>query len=151
VYALRQYVLSREAQIDPGDVPDARLWYTAADTRDYLDQIGPRGRCLYAVTLLTLDLLMPVLYGGLLGCLIARLCSAGFGRRWVWVPVGAATADLGENLLLADLAATFDGGTSRWTWVAACLTAAKWILSAAAVLGLILGALWRAVIRRSMS
>jgi hypothetical protein len=151
VLALRQFVLSREAQVDPGNVPDSRLWYTAADTRDYLGQIGPSGRCLYVATLLTLDLLMPVLYGGLLGYLIASLCSVGFGRRWVWVPVGAATADIGENILLAYLAATFDGGASRLTPVAACLTAAKWVLSAAAVFGLILGALWRGVIRRQIS
>jgi len=124
-------------------VPDARLWYTAPDARDFLDQVGPDGRLLYAVTLLTLDLVMPVLYAGLLGCLIARVCPEDIGRRLVWVPVGTAAADIGENILLAYAAGTYDGETLAVTWAATCLTGGKWALAATAILVLIVGALWR--------
>ncbi len=148
VFAIRHLTLLHGAKLDPRDVPDARLWYTAADARDYLDLIGPDARGVYAVILLTADVLMPVLYVALLGGLIARFCTPGFGRWWVWVPVLAAAMDVGENVLLAYLCVTFDGSVAALTPLAASLTTAKWGLSAAAVFGLILGALGRAVVQR---
>src|SRR4051794_39897197 len=107
MFALRERVIQLGAKVDPGGVPDAKLWYTRDDVRTYLERIGKDGRGLYATTQLTLDILFLLLYGGLLCCLVARLCRPGLARFWVWMPVCASAADIGENALLACLAIGF--------------------------------------------
>jgi hypothetical protein len=144
VFALREHVFLLGARSDPGPVLDSRLWYTPADALAYFDLIGPGGRSLFAVTQLTLDTVYPLLYGGVLCCLIAKLSASRPARLVVWLPVGAVATDLGENVVLVVLATTFIGEESSLAWLATGLTATKWTLIAASLLGLLVGSVWRA-------
>lgn len=132
-----------EASTELRTVPDARLGYTSADILGYLEAIGPRGRGLYVATQLTVDLIFPVVYCILLAALLGYLFSPR--SAWVWVPVGAAIADVSENLLLVALACTFDNSTEStpavtWTTAtAACFTMMKWALLVATAFGVLIG------------
>jgi len=87
------------------ELPDSRtLGYDAEELQAYFAAIGPDGRHLYAWTQLTLDAAFPPCYAAFLVALTVRLYPRGPGRWAVWLPVAAAAADLGENLLLALMA-----------------------------------------------
>jgi hypothetical protein len=144
-FALREQVTRLGAVRDPGPGLDARYWlYSPAEARDYFAHIGAAGRGLYVSTQLTLDVLLPLFYGGLLACLIARLGPPAFARTAVGLPVGAAAADLGENMLLAYLAYSFDWSESSLARLAAGFTAAKTLLLVASLAGVLVGVVWQA-------
>src|SRR6478752_157815 len=42
---------------------DSRFWYSPEEARDFFEAIGERGRRLYAITEVTLDLAFPLVYG----------------------------------------------------------------------------------------
>ena len=144
---LAEQVMVQRAPKHPGTMPDACYFgYSPGYVREYLDRIGPPGQQLFVGTHLILDVFFPVFYAGLLVCLIVRLCPPGFARVWLWLPIAAAVADLGENVLLAYLALTFDGQPASLAQLASYFTVTKWLLIAASAVGLLLGTLvawWR--------
>lgn len=127
-FALRGAVLEMGASAEPGRTPDGRWWYTPGEARTYLDALGPRGRALYAATQLSLDVVFPLLYGGLFAALLVRLLPDGFARWLVWAPVLMVAADLGENVLLASVASGRLAASPLPVQTAACLTLLKWSL-----------------------
>ena len=118
------------------ELPDGRtLGYDAEELQAYFAAIGPDGRHRYAWTQLTLDVAFPLLYAAFLVALTAHIYPRGPGRRAVWLPVAAAAADVGENVLLAlmawDVSAAWD-----WVGLASILTQLKGAALLLTVLGL---------------
>ncbi len=116
----------RDAQLGGVGTLDTRVWYTpkeAADVFRALDRHDPRARALYGVSELTLDMAFLAGYGLLFAIPLYRV----FGERrpLYLVPVTLAAADLAENLVVATLALSFDGGPSGLAWLAAVFTCAK--------------------------
>lgn len=148
LFAVHELLLAQFVPKDAGMMPDAcATGYSPEYVRDYLQRLGPVGQNLFTAIHLTVDVAFPVLYAGLFIGLIVRLCPPGFARFWIWVPVAAALADLGENILLAYLAVTFNGQPSNLASLASWITITKWLLIPTSVVGLLLGALvtwWRA-------
>jgi hypothetical protein len=107
------------------EVLDTQRWYTPADARRLLEDLGPDGRTLYARTEVTLDLEFPVVYGSLFVALIGNLFPPPAARRVAFVPVLGGFADWVENGLAAYLAWTFDGREDPLARVAAVATAVK--------------------------
>lgn len=126
---------------------DGRRWYSPAEARDFLQAIEERGqRVFYAATELTLDIVFPIIYGGLFSILLIRVYSPQSAKNLVIVPLLAAAADVLENITLACLALQFNGESSSVARVAAFFTAAKSILLVLSLILILVGALatlWR--------
>ena len=72
------------------------------------------------------------------------------GRPLYVLPVAGAVADVGENISIALLAATYAGAPSSWTRVAAVFTLLKSVLILAALAAVAAGVIrWRWVARRA--
>jgi Patatin-like phospholipase len=102
------------------------LGYTPAQVADFLKQIGPAGRSLYAWTQLTLDVVFPVIYVVCIGRPLARTASPAIGPLLIWLPFVVAGFDLVENVLTAYLAWTFDGRPSPLAEFASLFTRSKY-------------------------
>lgn len=133
-FAWRQRQLGSAAE-----VPDVRFGYSPEEIRAVFENWGPDGRRLYAVSQLTLDVAFPVIYATLFAICISRLYPMGWAKVLVLIPAFAGVADLGENLLLAALAWTHDGGVSAWVWVATALTVLKFGAFVVSLLVLLVG------------
>jgi hypothetical protein len=123
-FLLRMKVLGPE-----NEIPDAQVWYTPAKLRDMMDRLGERGRTVYAVTTMTLDVIFPLVYGGLFAALIAHVYRPPAARVFAAVPALAVAADLAENTLASYYAWNFDG--AAWPLlarVATTATALKYVL-----------------------
>ena len=119
------------------ELPDSRmLGYDAKELQAYFAAIGPDGRLLYAWTQLTLDVAFPLLYAAFLVALTAHIYPCGPGRWAVWLPVAAAVADVGENVLLARMAWAVLPVDSPWVPLASILTNIKWAALLVTVVGL---------------
>src|SRR5262245_51799263 len=129
--------LLRRKYLGGADPPDS-FWqgYTAAQVADFLRQIGPRGRSLYAWTQLTLDLVFPVIYVVCIARPLARTASPAIGPLLIWLPFVVAGFDLAENVATAYLAWTFDGRPAPLAEFASVFTRSKY-----AILVVSLGAL----------
>lgn len=104
---------------------DSRFWYTPDRALDLLGRLGVGGRRLYAASELSLDLVFPFVYGGLLGILISKLYSGRQRGFLLWAVALAVNSDLCENVLVSYLAYSYDGQPSSVTWAAAAFTALK--------------------------
>ena len=116
----------RDARLDGLELLDTRQWYTpeeAAALFGALDRLDPRARAVYAWTEVSIDLIFPIAYGLLFALLLLRLF--GDRRRFYLLPIAGAAADVFENLSIALLASTHDGGPTSWTRVAAAFTLLK--------------------------
>lgn len=125
---------------------DSRFWYSPDEARDFLGNIGERGRRIYVVTQLTLDIVFPLIYGTLFAALIIHLYARENAKILVLVPLLTVVADVLENVTTAYLAWQFDGRASPVARGAAILTAAKTSLFVVALLLIGAGALcaiWR--------
>ena len=125
---------------------DGRLWYSPVEARDFLQDIGERGRRIYAATELTLDILFPFVYGTLFAILLIRVFAPASAKYLVLVPLLTGAADLLENVSGAYLALQFNGETSSLTRVATLFTAAKFFLFSLSLILILAGAvasLWR--------
>jgi hypothetical protein len=91
---------------------DARFFYRPDQVRDLLEALGQRGRSLYAISEVTLDLVFPFLYAGILAVLIVNLYDAQAARSLLLAPLFGMTADLLENITAATLAWTYNGQSS---------------------------------------
>ena len=116
----------RDARLNGLELLDTRQWYTpdeAADLFGALDQLDSRARAVYAWTEVSIDMIFPVAYGLLFALLLLRLF--GDGRPFYLLPITGAAADVFENLSIALLASTYDGGPTSCTRVAAVFTLLK--------------------------
>lgn len=116
---------------------DARFWYTPAEARKLLEQIGERGRRIYAFTQLTLDFLFPFVYGGLIIILFFKLY--GDPKYLLLIPIITGAADLLENTITAYLALSYKGVASPLAWIAAIFTATKRIALGLSLITLLIG------------
>jgi hypothetical protein len=125
---------------------DSRFWYSPDEARDFLQNIGERGRRIYVATQLTLDIVFPLIYGTLFAALIVHLYARENAKILVLVPLLTVAADLLENVTTAYLAWQFDGQASPVARGVAIVTAAKSSLFALALILIGAGALlaiWR--------
>jgi hypothetical protein len=102
---------------------DARESYTPEEARDLLNTITERGRRIYAITQLSLDLVFPFIYGGLFVITLYKLY--GNPSYLLLVPLITVVADLLENLMTAYLALSFKGLASPVARVASTFTTVK--------------------------
>jgi hypothetical protein len=102
---------------------DVRVSYTPDEARELLETMGERGRRIYAVTQLTLDLLFPFIYGGLFVITLYRLY--GQPGYLLAVPLVTVVADLLENLTTTYLALSYNGLASAVAHVASTFTIVK--------------------------
>jgi hypothetical protein len=120
--------------------PDATFWYSPATARDQFEAMGPDGRRLYAITEVTLDLIFPIIYGGLYTLLILQLYQREQAKYLMLIPLLTSLTDLMENFSIAYLAWNFDGKESGFTRVAATFTAVKSVLFLLSLLTIFAGA-----------
>lgn len=120
---------------------DARGWYGPDEVRTLLTALGRGRAACYALSEVTLDLVFPFIYGGLMLALIARVYDDAAARWLILLPVAAAAFDLAENGLIAWLAWRFEGWPAGAAYAAACCTALKFALFLGALLAILVGAL----------
>lgn len=102
---------------------DVRDSYTPDEARELLKTIDERGRRIYAITQLTLDLVFPFIYGGLFVITLYKLY--GNPGYLLLVPLITVFADLLENLMTAYLALSYKGLASPVAQVASTFTTVK--------------------------
>lgn len=119
---------------------DVRFGYTPEDARRLFEALGASGRNLYALTEVTLDLVFPFVYGGLLALLVVNLFSRERTRFLVLIPVLGVVFDLLENFTVALLAWTFAGRTSPLAWAASAFSSVKLLLGALSLVIVLVGA-----------
>ncbi len=118
---------------------DARFGYNRQDVHDLFASMSQCARRLYAKTEMTLDLIFPPAYGGLLIALTANLIESPIGKYAVAVPALAVLFDWTENAIIAYLAWTFESRTSGnkislFVAIASASTRAKTVLGGISVL-----------------
>jgi hypothetical protein len=133
-------VLSGEA----GPVLDVRFGYSPEEVHAYAGALGPKGRRLYALTQITLDLAYPALYSLFLSGLLVAVLSRGFsGRRgiaWlVTIPFGIALIDVAENLSIIALLGRFPATPLGLAHLASAFTVDKWLAAGVAAVVLLVG------------
>lgn len=132
-FQLRSKKLNGVKVFDP-----RRKGYTPAEAKQILDDLGPDGRRLYAITQLTLDVVFPLAFGGLLFFGIAGTWKLPeYVRYFQILPILAVVTDLLENLLTTYMAVSYKGTVSPVVGAASVITQVKWsayLLSIAAVL-----------------
>jgi hypothetical protein len=165
VFLAFYFAFSLIARLLGSRAPDERFWYRPDEVREFLDLIG-EGRLIYGLTELTLCTIFALIYGLLLGWLIVlseRLCAdrklpaalgwffgRSSGRLLLGAVCTAVVTNWIENAILTALTATFwprgfDEGrglsdTAVWemlAWIAAVLTALKWLSLAAVLVGVL--------------
>jgi hypothetical protein len=85
------------SQLGDRKSPDATICLTHQDVANYLRDIGPDGRRLYAWTECSLDLVFPFIYTGLFAGLIIRSFPKRVADWLVALPLFALVGDLSEN------------------------------------------------------
>ncbi len=116
------------------EIPDMRLYYQPQQIRVFFSQLGPEGRLWYRRTLY-LDLLYPLVYGGLLATvlqlLLARPGAPKWGRRLLLLPWFAVLFDYLENGLEFFMLFRFPADISLPAKLAGqFVTPGKWLLVA---------------------
>lgn len=125
---------------------DSQFGYSKMDVGNLLDLIGEKGRRLYAITELSLDLAFPFVYGLLFATLVVRL----FSHRSSWVllfPLAAMTFDLLENATVALMASTYADKVPEYAGATSLFTSTKLILLLLSLLLVAVGAI-RGLFRR---
>jgi hypothetical protein len=136
-FLLRAKVLGPE-----NEIPDSQVWYTPDKLRDIMERLGEHGRRVYAVTTMTLDVIFPLVYGGLFAGLIAHVYRPPAARVLAAVPALTIAADLAENTLASYYAWNFDG--EAWPLLARAATTAtalKYVLFILSLVVITVGAL----------
>jgi hypothetical protein len=132
VFGLQAFT-ARSAALHYVKVLDVRSFYTPSDVQQLMQALGPQGRNLYAITEVTLDLLFPFVYGGLLALLLVRLYDCRTARSLVVIPVIAIVFDLLENLSAFTLSLTYSGQPSPLAWAGAAFTLIKYVAGLASL------------------
>jgi hypothetical protein len=119
---------------EQGQLLDERPWgYSPRLARQWFATLGVRGRNLYAISQLSLDVVFVGIYGTLFGFLLVLLYAPGTARILLLAPLLTMAADLLEDVLTAALAWSYheNGRPLPWDllcWTAACCTLAKFLL-----------------------
>lgn len=124
-------------------------FYTPAEAKCLLDKMGEHGRIIYAGTELSLDLLFPLVYAGLMTIILQKTFSNA--KYLFFIPVLTVAADLIENLIIAIIAFTYDGTEPQLAQAASFFTFAKWtgVLSFGILsIGGIGSKAWKTILRR---
>jgi hypothetical protein len=105
---------------------DARYYlYKPDDAHKLLKDMGDNGRRIYINTQMTLDLLFPFVYGGII---IILFFAYGIPKYLLLIPLIAVAADLLENITTAYLAWSYqEESVSSLAWIAAAFTGTKWL------------------------
>jgi len=130
---------SEQSQAYAGDwgAPDRQLFYTPDELYTQIATWGEAGRRDYVDFRLGLDIAWALTYAGFLAIAISlaarRAFPPGDRRRWLnLVPLLPLACDLTENALGIVLVANYTKRLDALAWLAAALTAAKWLLVASA-------------------
>src|SRR5262245_58664301 len=75
----------------------ARLWYEPSAVQQFLADLGPAGRNLYAITQVSLDMVFPAVYGTLIAAALVRLYPKHLARWLLLMPLLMVFADYAEN------------------------------------------------------
>ena len=132
----------RQHRLGDLELLDSRSWYTpdeAAALFGALDALDGNANLVYAVTGLTIDMVLPVAYGLLLAIMLVRLFR-GVAPLYV-LPLAVAAFDVLENITVAGLALCYAGTPSPVAWLAAVFTCTKMMLMGATVLAVCAGAI----------
>ncbi len=119
---------------------DVRFAYSPDDARALFEQLGAPGRTLYALTEVSLDLVFPFIYNGLLAVLIFHVWERAAAKHLLWLPVLTTAADLLENATVTALALTFNGSVTPIAWAASAFTSTKLLLGVLSVMVVLVGA-----------
>ncbi len=110
------------------ETPDGQFsWYCPEQINKFAANIGPDGRSLYVVTELTLDMVFPMVYCGLVAILLFQLTANARHRRLLFVPLVGFAADIGENICAAAVVGS-NGGFGLLAFICPILTLTKWTL-----------------------
>jgi hypothetical protein len=134
-----------------GDVtiPDSRLCYSPEEVRDLFTTLKDRGVLrTYGLSLLSLDLVFPVVYGSLLVLLMSWTLRDRLGPLPFILPVLVVLADYLENVTIASLAFRFQGQRSPWSTLASAFTTTKWANMIVVLELLFVGLVWKLALRR---
>jgi hypothetical protein len=140
VLGTQAFTARRDALGYQNQVLDARTFYNPDDVQKLMEALGPQGRNLFAITELTLDLIFPFVYGGLLALLLVRLYDRRVARYLVIVPIIGIAFDLLENITAATLAWTYSRQPSPLAWAGAVFTLVKFVAGLVALLAVLWGA-----------
>lgn len=130
-----------------GETLESARSYTPAEANEIFKKMGAEGRTTYALTEITLDLVFPLVYGGLFAILIFRLYSREAARWLLLIPFILVVSDLLENFTAAYLAWSFKEGQqpSPIALAAVTFTVLKGLLFVLSLVLILLGAVWRLV------
>ena len=127
IFCCLHFLWRQEALGEKVKTFDAHKWgYNPDQAYVVLDKMGERGRRIYIFTQLTLDVIFPFVYGGLIIILLFKLY--GSPKYLLLIPVIMVTADLLENITTSYLAWSFSKGVpASIVRIAAFFTVVKWI------------------------
>ena len=128
---------------------DVRFYYPPEETFAAIDAYTPDGRSALRVLYLTVDIVNPILYTGLLVLLVSWLFQRAFKPHSLWrvlniFPLGAAFCDLLENLSIVTMLSAYPDHPRPMAWLATLGTMGKNIFLFGS-LGLILVGLGKVV------
>src|SRR5262249_27814385 len=113
-----------------GQLLDEHLWgYSPCFARQLFHTLGARGRNLYAISQLSLDVVFVGIYGTLFGFLLVRLYEPETARLLLLAPLLTMAADLLEDVLTAALAWSYRENVRSWLWDLLCWAAATCTLA----------------------
>jgi hypothetical protein len=129
-------------------VIDTWFGYTPEKVFGVIDALKAEGRRLYAITQVTLDLLYPLVYNGLLAVLLGLSVPAAFPGTWLaeWLPrlpLLSLLSDYSENICIVILLLGYPRQPAALARLASAITVIKFCLIAAGLLGvLVSGGIW---------
>ena len=123
---------SRLTQLSNGvSLIDNEFSYTPEKVYQMVTSYGPEGRPLYIASILTADLVYPIIYGLLLVEAIIYFFRKSFAQDsifqgGIYIPLAAMVADYLENICLVILLATFPNWQEGLAQAANIFTGLKW-------------------------
>ncbi len=123
---------------------DTVFFATPAQTFGMIEKYGELGRPLYRTSLLTVDILYPIVHFFFFGLLISGLYQRGFSgnsamRKVNVLPLGAWLFDLLENLGIVALISVFPAQPAALATLVMVFTTLKWMFAAAGILLILTG------------
>ena len=121
---------------------DTWFGYTPEKVFGVIDALKAEGRRQYALSEVTLDLLYPLVYNGLLAVLLGLSAPAAFPGTWLatWLPrlpLMSLLADYSENICIVILLKGYPRQPAALARLASAITVIKFCLIAAGFLGVV--------------
>jgi hypothetical protein len=123
--------------------------YNSEEVLKYLKDIGNWGQNCYGITQLILGFAIPLMYSLSLALLIIKLTPSRLSCFLFWLPFAAATAEIGENIVLAYIAFSFAAGVPDMTVsdLASFCSIVKWCLLVLTISAVVPFGLWEFIPR----